>query len=130
MRIEMLKIVTALFVLLGVGTAEAASEVFTKPTYTGDRLAWCKEWGSGCGKGAANAYCAFLGFGDATDFSKAEDIGRQTPTRMIGNNQVFATKPIAMASNPSTAARRHRPSLTSSRSSTSRDGRATGSIGA
>lgn len=74
--------------VLGISAAEAASEVFTKPTYKGDRLAWCKEWGSGCGKGAANAYCAFLGFGDATDFSKAEDIGRQTPTRMIGNNQV------------------------------------------
>ena len=72
---------------LGIGMAQAADETFTKPTYKGNRLAWCKDWGSGCGKGAANAYCAFLGFGDATDFKVEEDIGRKAPTRMIGSNQ-------------------------------------------
>ena len=64
---------------LGIGMAQAADETFTKPTYKGNRLAWCKDWGSGCGKGAANAYCAFLGFGDATDFKVEEDIGRNGP---------------------------------------------------
>jgi len=73
--------------VLGIGIAQAADETFTKPTYKGNRLAWCRDWGSGCGKGAANAYCAFLGFGEATDFKIDEDVGRKSPTRMIGNNQ-------------------------------------------
>ena len=72
---------------LGIGMGQAADETFTMPTYKGNRLAWCKDWGSSCGKGAANAYCAFLGFGDATDFKVEEDIGRKAPTRMIGSNQ-------------------------------------------
>ena len=46
--------------VVGIGTANAAEETFTKPTYKGNRLAWCKDWGSGCGKGAAMAYCEFL----------------------------------------------------------------------
>ena len=81
---------TAVFLIglgLGLCTAQAADETFTKPTYKGNRLAWCKDWGSGCGKGAANAYCASLGLGDVTDFKIDEDIGRKSPTRMIGNNQ-------------------------------------------
>jgi hypothetical protein len=84
-----LSFIIALLICLGfgIGVAQAADETFTKPTYKGNRLAWCKDWGSGCGKGAASAYCASLGFGDATDFKIDEDIGRKAPTRMIGNNQ-------------------------------------------
>lgn len=115
--------------VLGISAAEAASEVFTKPTYKGDRLAWCKEWAASCGKGAANAYCAFLGFGDATDFSKAEDIGRQTPTRMFGNNQV-CNKAFCDGFKSISCGQKESPSLRSRRRSTSRDGRAFASIGA
>ena len=73
--------------IVGIGTANAAEETFTKPTYKGNRLAWCKDWGSGCGKGAAMAYCESLGLGDATNYAIDADIGRKAPTRMIGNNQ-------------------------------------------
>ena len=76
-----------------MGTANAAEETFTKPTYKGNRLAWCKDWGSGCGKGAAMAYCESLGLGDATNYAVDADIGRKAPTRMIGNNQT-CNKPI------------------------------------
>ena len=47
---------------------------------------------SGCGKGAANAYCAYLGFGDATDYSKDANIGDKSPTRFIGNSLVCDRK--------------------------------------
>ena len=43
--------------------------------------------GLGLRQGRSHAYCAFLGFGDATDFKVEEDIGRKAPTRMIGSNQ-------------------------------------------
>jgi hypothetical protein len=72
---------------LGIVAAQAA-EVFTKPTYKGNRLAWCKDWNSECGKGAANAYCDYLGFGEATDYTKDPNIGDKSPTRMIGSGLV------------------------------------------
>ena len=79
--------------IVGIGTPNAEGETFTKPTYKGNRLAWCKDLGSGCGKGAAMAYCESLGLGDATNYAVDADIGRKAPTRMIGNNQT-CNKPI------------------------------------
>ena len=72
---------------LVLASSAFAAELFTKPTYKGDRLAWCKDWDSGCGKGAANAYCAYLGFGEAKDFDKDPNIGLKKRTRTIGSNQ-------------------------------------------
>jgi len=74
--------------VFGITLALAAEETFTKPTFKGYRLAYCSDQGSGCGKRAANALCQYLGLGDASKFEIDPDIGRKTPTRMIGNNQI------------------------------------------
>jgi len=36
-----LSFIVALLIGLGIGMAQAADETFTKPTYKGNRLAWC-----------------------------------------------------------------------------------------
>ena len=63
--------------------AAAATKTVVDPTYNGNRLDWCKEWGVGCGKEAADAYCQSIGFQSAQSFSEAVDIGATSPTRLI-----------------------------------------------
>jgi len=68
--------------------ASAASQTFNTPNYGGDRLDWCQNWGVGCGKGAADAWCQWRGFQNATGFAIQHDIGGSTPTRVIGTGAV------------------------------------------
>ena len=85
---------TLLIVLLVIGcvtavtTATAATRTFNNPTYKGNALDWCLNWGEGCGKQAANAYCKSRGFERATQFSQAPNIGARRPTRLIGTGAV------------------------------------------
>lgn len=85
---------TLLIVLLVFGctvaamTATAATRTFDNPKYNGDRLDWCLNWGKGCGREAANAYCKSKGFEKATSFSQASNIGARRSTRLIGTGAV------------------------------------------
>lgn len=85
---------TLLIVLLVFGctvaamTATAATRTFDNPQYNGDRLDWCLNWGKGCGREAANAYCKSKGFEKATSFSQASNIGARRSTRLIGTGAV------------------------------------------
>ncbi|MFP3921065.1 MAG: hypothetical protein ACLFU3_05085 [Dichotomicrobium sp.] len=69
-------------------TATAATRTFNNPKYNGNALDWCVNWGKGCGRQAANAYCKAKGFEKATNFSKASNIGSRRPTRLIGTGAV------------------------------------------
>jgi hypothetical protein len=68
--------------------AAAATKTIVNPTYNGNRLDWCKDWGVGCGKEAADAYCQSIGYQSANSFSEAVDIGASSPTRLITTGAV------------------------------------------
>lgn len=76
----------AMFIL--AGPANAASGTFYNPKHGGDRLDWCLNWGVGCGKQAANAYCKKRGYKKATSFQIAPNIGATQRTRLIGTGAV------------------------------------------
>jgi hypothetical protein len=77
-----------LTVLTLVAPASAATQTFGSPMQGPNRLDWCYNWGVGCGKQAADAWCVSKGFQNATSFSIANDIGASTPTRLIGTGAV------------------------------------------
>jgi hypothetical protein len=64
------------------------TQVFTNPTYQGNRLDWCVNWAQGCGQPAADAFCKANGYNHAVSFKIAQDIGAVTPTRLIGSGAV------------------------------------------
>jgi hypothetical protein len=68
------------------GTALAVEKTFPKPKQGGDRLDWCLNWGTDCGKPAADAFCKAKGYDKSNDFAEAPDIGGSTPTRLISTN--------------------------------------------
>ncbi len=61
---------------------------YSKPKIGGLRLDWCRKWASQCGGPAANAYCHSKGYNHAVSWSKANDIGTWTSTRVISTGQV------------------------------------------
>ena len=64
------------------------THTFFKPKYQGNRLDWCVNWASSCGKPAADKFCEFKGFDKAIGFKKANNIGQSKPTRLIGTGAV------------------------------------------
>jgi hypothetical protein len=68
-------------------SSSAGDKVFKRPRYRDDRLDWCFNWGTLCGKPAAVAFCHSRRFEDAAAFS-AEVVGTSAQTRLIGSNQV------------------------------------------
>jgi hypothetical protein len=68
--------------------ASAGSQTFSEPMQGSNRLDWCLNWGTGCGAEAANAWCVANGFESASDFGIANDIGAQSPTRLITTGAV------------------------------------------
>jgi hypothetical protein len=66
-------------------SADVEEVTFKRPKFKGTRLDWCLTWGQNCGKPAADAYCERKGYGHATDFAIAENIGL---TRIISDRQV------------------------------------------
>jgi hypothetical protein len=68
--------------------AEAETKTFDNPTFGGDRLDWCVNWGEGCGGPAATAWCKTVGFDEAIDSKQAPDIGASTPTRLIATREI------------------------------------------
>ncbi len=65
-----------------------SASTFNNPMQGPNRLDWCYSWGVGCGKQAADAWCVAKGFGGATNFQIANDIGASTPTRLISTGAV------------------------------------------
>jgi hypothetical protein len=89
MRNDLLKLLTATMLLLVAASAAHASEVkFSAPMWKGDRLDWCLNWSTGCGKGAADAYCKTRGYQNAIKFEQAADIGSQQQTRLMATGVV------------------------------------------
>jgi hypothetical protein len=64
--------------------AETASETFKNPAQDGVRLNWCFSGEAGCGKKAAEAWCAQQGFSGAKDFKYVSAI---KPTIQIGTGK-------------------------------------------
>ena len=86
----MKKLIVALFLVMGLSlitTASAGSTVkkFTNPKISGVALDWCKTWGQGCGKPAADYFCKKRGYDRATIFRIEKDIGY---TRIIKSGQI------------------------------------------
>lgn len=65
-------------------TVARAQHVFEQPRIDGVRLDWCFNWATDCGKPAADRFCFDQGFGRATRFEVAEDVG---PTRVLATGQ-------------------------------------------
>ena len=65
-------------------TAATASEMFKNPAQDGVRLNWCFSGDAGCGKKAAEAWCAQQGFSGAKDFKYVSAI---KPTIQIGTGK-------------------------------------------
>lgn len=64
--------------------AETAGEMFKNPAQDGVRLNWCFDGEAGCGKKAAEAWCAQQGFSGAKDFKYVSAI---KPTIQIGTGK-------------------------------------------
>jgi hypothetical protein len=89
MRNELLKLVTAAVLMLAAVTAAHATDTrFNAPMWKGDRLDWCLNWSTGCGKDAADAFCRTRGYQNATKFEQAANIGSQQKTRLIATDAV------------------------------------------
>ncbi len=69
-------------------TAHAETQTYANPKVSGDRLDLCLNWGTGCGKPAADAWCVSKGFSNSTGHVVANDIGASTPTRLITTGAV------------------------------------------
>jgi hypothetical protein len=71
-----------------VSTAHAESQSFANPKVGAQRLDLCLNWGVGCGKPAADAWCVSKGFTTSTGHVVAHDIGDVRPTRLITTGAV------------------------------------------
>jgi hypothetical protein len=75
-----------LLAVAGWATAASADDRrFDEPRWFDDRLDWCLNWGTDCGKPAADNFCKRRRYTGARDFAPAPGIGR---TRVSGNNQL------------------------------------------
>ena len=68
--------------------SQADERTFKKPKTGSYRVDWCYKWAKQCGEPAANRYCKTKGYDEATDFEKAEDIGDEFPTKVLGTGQI------------------------------------------
>lgn len=73
-----------------IGLASATEQVFRKPMFGNNRVDYCYTWGQGCGDRAAHAFCQSQGFEKATSYAIANNIGRYSPTRTLGDTSVCA----------------------------------------
>jgi hypothetical protein len=71
-----------------IGTAYAETQTFAKPKVGAQRLDLCLNWGTGCGKPSADAWCVSKGFTNSAGHVVAHDIGAVTPTRLITTGAV------------------------------------------
>jgi hypothetical protein len=62
-----------------------AEAVFRDPKVGKYSLDFCQQWGKGCGKPAADAFCRYRGYGRSVDFAVRPD---RPPTKVIGTGQI------------------------------------------
>lgn len=77
-----------LLLLLGLlfcGGPASADQTYNQPRWFDDRLDWCLNWSSNCGKPAADNFCQRRRFTAAAEFAPERGVGR---TRVSGTNQV------------------------------------------
>ena len=68
--------------------APAEVQTFPSPKVGSQALDLCLSWGTDCGKPAADAWCASIGYASATEYAVANDIGGSTPTRLLSTGAV------------------------------------------
>ena len=73
-----------LFHLFCCGPA-LADQTYNQPRWFDDRLDWCLNWSSNCGKPAADNFCQRRRFTAAAGFAAEPGVGR---TRVSGTNQM------------------------------------------
>lgn len=81
-------LLTVLALMATVTFSHAADQEFANPKIGKNRLDYCFSWQKGCGQEAADAFCTSKGFAKASDFTIAQGIGANSPTRTIGDNSV------------------------------------------
>jgi hypothetical protein len=84
-------VTTASIIVSAVSFASAASadnQTFSNPKVGAQRLDLCLNWGTGCGKPAADAWCVTKGYTSSAGHVVAHDIGASTPTRLITTGAV------------------------------------------
>jgi hypothetical protein len=69
-------------------SAFAEEATYNSPTVGSQPLDLCLSWGADCGKPAADAWCASIGYEQSTSHSVAPDIGGSTPTRSLSTGAV------------------------------------------
>ncbi len=84
---------STMLVLVALGSPAAAETIkIDSPSIDGHRLDWCYQWGTQCGKPAADAFCRSIGHHGATAFPQAKDIGDRSPTKVLGSGQICRDK--------------------------------------
>jgi hypothetical protein len=82
MKSAFLAITTATLAFFSTNTAQAdfLSQVYKQPKINGVHLDWCLNWGTDCGKPAADAFCETktAGLSGSKSFEIWENLGRQT----------------------------------------------------
>ena len=63
-------------------------KLFDKPRFFDERLDWCMSWGKDCGQPVADNFCKRRRLTGARAFEPDANIGRASPTRLMGSNQV------------------------------------------
>ena len=85
-------LVTTAAAIIGIisfaSAAQAETQAFANPKVSGQRLDLCLEWGTGCGKPSADAWCVSKGFTTSSNHVVAHDIGAVTPTRLMSTGAV------------------------------------------
>ena len=85
-------LVTTVSAIIGAmtlaGAAHAENQTFGNPKVGAQRLDLCLNWGTGCGKPAADAWCVSKGFTTSSSHVVANNIGASTPTRLMGTGAV------------------------------------------
>src|SRR5215207_3180888 len=70
------------------GAAHAENQSFANPKVGSQRRDLCLNWGTGCGKPAADAWCVSKGFTTSSGHAVANNIGASTPTRLLTTGAV------------------------------------------
>lgn len=90
----------SLIVSIGVAAAAepaaADDKTYNQPRFRDQRLDWCRTWGTDCGRPAAMEFCHRRRYADVVVF-RAEQVGRSTPTRTIGDDRVCSGEDFCTA---------------------------------